>query len=88
MFAREIFDVNGGKLAISVSVPHKDFPEKSGVVRAEILLAAWLLVCSRIVEMSNWIQEKDGNKGTKCTYINHADLKGWIPTVRYSLGNC
>mmetsp|Transcript_35086 Transcript_35086/g.45059 ORF Transcript_35086/g.45059 Transcript_35086/m.45059 type:complete len:452 (-) Transcript_35086:1213-2568(-) len=57
-----------GRLVVaSTSIPHPDIPEVSGVVRAEVHVAGWIL------EPIN-----DGHS-TRATYLVKTDLKGSLP---------
>jgi hypothetical protein len=67
---------DGTIFVVSGSIEDKRCPEISGVVRAELSLAAWVV---RPRSVSQETGEVDETKGSDVTYMNFTDLKGWVP---------
>ena len=67
---------DGTIFVVSGSIEDKRCPEISGVVRAELSLAAWVV---RPRSISQETGEVDETKGSDVTYMNFTDLKGWVP---------
>lgn len=61
---------DGTAFFVGTSVETPDLPDKSGFVRAEIILVAWI-----------FSPNKEDPKKTDVVYIISNDPKGWIPTA-------
>jgi hypothetical protein len=62
-------------MVVSGSIEDKRCPEITGVVRAELTLAAWVVRPRSVLSTG----EVDETKGCDVTYMNFTDLKGWVP---------